>query len=475
MQRQLPDVTAEAKSAAPILDVAIGESVALSFNERSFLNLLPGALQKEVTHYGDQYLLHSFRKLTLFPSDIKNPDALVIQLLTHVIRGELKEADAMLQREPSLALEENTVTDYSGRTIQGTALKMALGALDVNVHGACDLVIRSPEKDWINGEISPASKALYVFQGKKLYYIDRTKCPFTETSITEIPLTEVQQKEFEVAVLTPIIRLQIWKGEAARLSEDTLKKITTITGHIHEESMAGMIMRHLRKIPGGKVEIVKQINEQFPAGWETEEANRVKRNKEALLTVFDEIKAAKTNALVDAATKRFWDYLEKENDPKNMIKTGKHFNEQMLLDALHLYAKYYNKDTYYKNTILWQRVIGGIQRYVPANMAQGLAQGAHFIINEGEKLKRSLTFRREDPTVFFTFNKYFYPLDAVRGSNLGEAYAVHRERGCVTMWFEPEKWSALQKLCEAKTTSLADLCNAHKRATTFVAASNRLK
>ncbi len=404
MQRQLPDITAEAKSTAPILDVAVGESEALlSFNQRSFLNLLPAALQEQVTDYGDPYVSHSFGKLTLFPSAIKNRDAAVITLLTHVIRGELTKADAMLQREPSLALEENTVTDYpSKRTIQGTALKIALGALDVSVHVPCDLIAIPDELtlDLAIGILSEKPKAIYVRHRKKLYYSDHIHIG---DKLTEISLTEAQQKEFDAAfsLKIPAERLSkkdslkqitaltgrsraknmaemtIWQElEAAHfpkihvkeLSKDSLNQITAITGHIHAESMAEMIMRHLRKlsIPNGEAQIAKQIKEQFPVGWEIKEAKRAKRDKEALQTVFTEIKNAKTNGLVDLATRKFKDYLKKENDPKNIIKTGKQFNEQLLVEALKLSHAF--KELPYITKLVWRVVLVCIERYVPTRM-----------------------------------------------------------------------------------------------------------
>lgn len=470
MQRQLPDVTAEAKSAPPILDVAIGESEALPFKNRLFLNLLTSDLQKNVADNGDIYLAHYFGKLTLFPSAIENRDMAVIQLLKHVIRGELKEADVMLQREPRLALEENTVTDYSGRTIQGTALKMALGALDVCAHGTCDLVIVKSKNGWRDRMVSPESQSLYIYHRKELHYIDRTN-----HQTTQIPLTEAQQKEFE-ALLTHEIRLSIWDETAVRLSKDILKKIATITGHIHEESMAEMIMRHLRKLPNGEAEIAKQVNEQFPAGWEIEEEKRVKRDKEALLALFNAVKAEKMNASdIHIAIWRFRDYLEKENDPKIIIKAGKQFNEQILFDALDIYTKYYNKHRISKNSMFWQAVIGGIQRYFPANMAQELLQGAHFITKAGSKLRRSLQFRNKLSSI--SSDNYFYPLNfSHRLYQLGENYAVHWDGGLSSCGGPgQQQWSPLQSLCKANTTSLANLCNAYKPATPFVRDRNRLK
>lgn len=65
----------------------------------------------------------------------------VIVLLGHVARGEQKEANAMLEKNPYLLLETGRVTDYActedrlhRRTLEGTAYRIALGAKDVKVH-----------------------------------------------------------------------------------------------------------------------------------------------------------------------------------------------------------------------------------------------------------------------------------------------------------------------------------------------------
>src|SRR3990167_5657411 len=56
----------------------------------------------------------------------------VHQFLTHVVRGEKAEVEAMIQRDPRLLLEKMQVKDEAGRTIYGTAYQIALGAKDVS-------------------------------------------------------------------------------------------------------------------------------------------------------------------------------------------------------------------------------------------------------------------------------------------------------------------------------------------------------
>ncbi len=57
--------------------------------------------------------------------------ALTERLLTFVVQGKQDEAEAMISANPNLLLKEGEVIDYSGRTIEGSAFQMALGAEDV--------------------------------------------------------------------------------------------------------------------------------------------------------------------------------------------------------------------------------------------------------------------------------------------------------------------------------------------------------
>lgn len=52
------------------------------------------------------------------------------KLLTHAVRGQLTEVEALLKIHPILLLHKGTAIDYSNRIIQGTAYQMALGAGD---------------------------------------------------------------------------------------------------------------------------------------------------------------------------------------------------------------------------------------------------------------------------------------------------------------------------------------------------------
>ena len=58
----------------------------------------------------------------------------VITLLSHAVRGEYDEVNAMLNKNPLLLLEKDSITDYSGRQhYKRTVYQLALGAMDQDV------------------------------------------------------------------------------------------------------------------------------------------------------------------------------------------------------------------------------------------------------------------------------------------------------------------------------------------------------
>src|SRR3990167_4623852 len=239
----------------------------------------------------------------------------VHQFLTHVVRGEKAEVEAMIQRDPRLLLEKMQVKDEAGRTIYGTAYQIALGAKDV----------------------SP------------------------------------------------------YPGQF--------------------EEMAEMIERHLAK-HFGEEERNKQYNEQFPEGFEKEEEARKQRDLDALQKLFKAIDKAKNDHELDDAIKVFKQYLEKENTRE--FKTGYHFNEDLFIEAMELYDRYYNKFGGFnskKNNLVAVKGFGGIEGYFPANMAQAMCDG----VGKKQQLTRSKLLD-DKKTCFFD-------------PNLGVSHFVHSYYG----------------------------------------------
>jgi hypothetical protein len=244
---------------------------------------------------------------------------------------------------PSLVLYKGQVMDYSGRIIEGTAYQIALGAEDVN-------------------------------RAK----LDKDNKPVLDS-----------------------------KGNIQLLHPD--------------EGMAEMIKGYFIKAfkqdeKAANEEIQKQQEEQFPSGYEAyENSPEVKQEKAnditALREVIDAIEKAtvtftnttygdsegevKVDVNCQAALDKFIEHLR----PKGILRHGKHFNVELLAEAFKLYddEKRFNdfggRWDSPKNVLMWRKVVGYIQRYLPANCAQAFCQGLYYIIDVNEKLTRSLEFR----------------------------------------------------------------------------------
>ena len=187
--------------------------------------------------------------------------------------------------------------------------------------------------------------------------------------------------------------------------------------HDDEECMAEMLMRYIRTLPNGETIIEKQIAEQFPEGWEEKEKARAERDSAALNKVVTALENAAADDDCAAEISAFKQYLDDENKNSGVIKTGKHFNMQLLIDALNLYVQKFNQfggswDSP-KNKLFWCKIIGKIERYVPACYAQALCQDVYDIVQNGKKLERRLTFRYDHDVTY-------YPLDSDPKFRLGE-------------------------------------------------------
>ena len=289
------------------------------------------------------------------PVDDKKKKATILTLLTHVVQGEEAEAKAMIKKEPTLLLNRGQVEDYSGRTIEGTAFQLALGAEDVEM----------------------------------------------------------------LEMMVPY------------LDEDE---------------------KH------------RQYEAQFPPEKEKAEQQCQKRDLAALQTVFKAIGASNNDKDAEKALVEFRNYLK----PGGVIKTGKHFNAQLLLKAFELYDQHYeafgNTWKSRKNQTAWRKVVGYIQRFLPACYAQAFCQGIYYIVKNREKLHRSLEFRYDKGILF-------YPLDSDSSSRLGFDHACHgrtrvrpggfgRPFGCLGVFF--------RKLCQAKAEELRMFVRQKKKRLSFI-------
>jgi hypothetical protein len=236
-----------------------------------------------------------------------------------------------------------------------------------------------------------------------------------------------------------------------------------------DEGITNLILSYFTKAfhqdeKTAQAEILKQQEEQFPGGYQAyETSDEVKKKKKSDLKALQDVIAAiqkadvqfttngnyddskgevKVDAKCEAALNRFKEYLK----PQGIIRQGKHFNIELLYEALQAYynkerfdafsGDVYNSNDSPKNVLMWRKVVGYIQRYLPACFAQALCQGLDSVVGKNQKLNRSLSFYYDDDLLFFPLDS---PSKFGLDHRLGYQYAANAN--CAT---EARKWSCAE-------------------------------
>lgn len=299
-------------------------------------------------------------------------DLPVTIFLNHVVHGDFKKAKAMLDKNPSLVFYRGQVTDYSGRTLEGTAYQIALGAEDVSRQGHMD----EGMADMIRG-----------------YFIKALEND-------ENHANEEIEKQFKE---------QFPEIEFPEYYETDEKKRTTI-------------IRRKEAFDPDIIALEKVANAILHA--DTKEIQAIRTGTQDR-HAYDNLELKVTGECAKAL-QAFRDYLK----PQTVIKKGKHFNTQLLIKALdkyisnqyNLFGGHWNTP---KNLLFWRQVIGYIQRYMPANLAQAFCQGLWNMTTGGSSLERNLKLEDES---------FFYPLNLSSSPGLGFDHSIcsYYENGAYT-------------------------------------------
>lgn len=144
-----------------------------------------------------------------------------------------------------------------------------------------------------------------------------------------------------------------------------------------QEGMLFSVITFLKEFPNADAEIKKQVIQQFPLGWKEQWKERVQRDSAALHKVVKAIKDApevETKSLKEGfdilvkscepALNEFREYLN--STIRETIKTGKHFNMFLFIEAWSLDADISVNFHPAKRLLFWRSVMGYIERFLPA-------------------------------------------------------------------------------------------------------------
>lgn len=243
------------------------------------------------------------------------------------------------------------------------------------------------------------------------------------------------------------------KGEAIDYSRRTVNNVTPFQAALcaWDDEMCEMLAKYM-----APEEVNCQYKEIFPEGHEKYFAGQTPFDFSVLVDVITSSSAPDVQAA-----------LNKQQDGSLLCQTlnqfranftmcsqqEKVFNPKHLLKAFELYNQQFDNWDWDKRDLFWRQVIGFVQRFLPANIAQDFAQGLYYRVEEKEKARRSFDFRFGGGTVFpLVFDSLF---------GLGFDYGVRAAASFGGRLFGRAVGDFLQNLCRAKTTSLESLrgCN----------------
>ena len=203
-----------------------------------------------------------------------------------------------------------------------------------------------------------------------------------------------------------------------------------------------------------------QFDEQFPDGLRDEQAQKEHAEiKHYYVTLAQNI----ANAANDAAKNQIIETFRLAVDSTGKkIDSGKHFNMQHLEAAFDAYISQYEAlEISRSQDMFWQKIIGFIQRQIPAHFAQAYCSGLKNLDDNADKLKRTLSLL--DDT-------YFFPVKASSGVGFDFAIFSWRRTGlraigrsCISEEAAAATSRRLKQIVKQKQARLLDLDLSLKR------------
>ncbi len=212
---------------------------------------------------------------------------------------------------------------------------------------------------------------------------------------------------------------------------------------VEDTQMAVMIKNKLIEV-AGKDAANTQYREQFPDGWEIDEAKRWESLIMMLEILKNVIRDAKPGDILssgglmckltvregsDVAFALALFRSELDDRLFEIVTTGRHFNPHLLLKASEIWNDVYHNASWGdpRCLLFWQQVIGTIQRALPVNYIQALCGGLDSI----EKDLRNNIPQNRSMHVYLYYPRgrlvWVYPLSK---SSLGFDYAIYCGMEC---------------------------------------------
>ena len=204
-------------------------------------------------------------------------------------------------------------------------------------------------------------------------------------------------------------------------------------------------------------EIIRQYNEIFPEGMQAHIASQTPFDFSLLVDV---ISQSSSDDAIAASNMEENDSLlcrtlsQFRVDFSHRSHQEKIFNSQHLIKIVEFFDEKHKQWDYFQQEIIWNQVVGYVQRFLPANIAQDFAYGLRDLSKKSNQMVRSFILRKDDD------NRSMYPLNFNSQVGLGFDYAAATDGSSHRYMWIPrtiKHWSSLL-LCKNYLTEKQLAC-----------------
>lgn len=212
--------------------------------------------------------------------------------------------------------------------------------------------------------------------------------------------------------------LSLLKGTTIDYSMKTIKDLTPFQAALcaWDDEMCDMLAKYMTP-----EKATRQYQEIFPEGHQPYVEAQTPFDFSTVITAIvqstdDEIDAALNKEQNDSALGNALNQFRIDFTLRSQQE--KVFNLKHLLKAYECYDQRFRHWEFNQLNLFWRQVIGFVQRFLPANIAQDFAQGLYYRVEKKEKSQRHFRFRFTDNVMF--------PLTPNPLSGLGFDFALGR-------------------------------------------------
>lgn len=267
----------------------------------------------------------------------------------------------------------------------------------------------------------------YLDEGDdRLWAIYHTKLADHLCQLVLFPTPENINEAKEILEINP--ELLFIKGTAIDPSGRTIEGSPyqcVLGSEDYYDDMLGMMKSIIDKIDPERKNAIEQLCEQFPEYLRDffpdrpeikQESKEVKYQFQELADAIskEEFKDEKLSSQMEEVLRKFKESLK----PKGPITKGKHFDVQILIDAVKVFENnldsWEEKEQDKQKAFFWCQVIGYLERFLPTNYAQAFCQG---LVDVFSQIDRNLKIIGKEDVEFF-------PLDSDPQSRLGFDFGI---------------------------------------------------